>query len=156
MTVISFPSPLLSLRSHVLTAALLAGLGGLAGCSTVATAPTAGREASWTPGTIPVKAGARMPLSPVFMSMTTACKSLPRPRLELTSPPGKGKVAFANGIGEGHFGPGDWAHCTGRHGAASVVWYTAYAVPGHDRFTVHVTHHDGSEVWVPFEVEIQP
>ena len=136
---------------------LSAGLSGCAAPIASAGGPVGGREASYAPGTIVVRAGKATPLTPVFMSMAKTCHSLPRPRLELSEGPRIGSVAFARGTGEATFGPGPYAQCRGRHGDASVVFYTAPDRPGgRDRFTVHVTHHDGSEVWVPFDVEIRP
>lgn len=132
----------------------------LAGCAAptaFADGPVGGREASYAPGTIVVRAGKATPLTPVFLSMTKTCRSLPRPRLELSEGPRVGSVAFARGTGAATFGPGPYSQCRGRLGDASVVFYTAPDRPGdRDHFTVHVTHHDGSEVWVPFDVVIRP
>lgn len=133
---------------------------GLSGCAAplAATEGTVGgHEASYAPGTIVVRAGKATPLTPVFMSMTKSCRSLPRPRLELSEGPRVGSVAFARGTGAATFGPGPYHQCRGRTGDASVVFYTAPDRPGdRDHFTIHVTHYDGSEVWVPFDVAIRP
>jgi hypothetical protein len=136
---------------------LFVGLCGCAAPLAVADGPVGGGEASYAPGTIVVQAGKATPLTPVFMSMTTSCRSLPRPRLEVSESPRIGSIAFARGTGEATFGPGPYVQCRGRRGDASVVFYTAPDRPGaRDHFTVHVTHHDGSEVWVPFDVVIRP
>ncbi|MCE1235047.1 MAG: hypothetical protein LWW93_01700 [Hyphomicrobiales bacterium] len=142
---------------RVATAAACASLvwaDGAAAKETTRPVAARGAEATYAPGTIVVPRGRESPLNPVYQSMTTDCRSLPRPTVKALTEPRLGRIEARPAKGVATFGPGPWAACRGRIGDGTVIFYLAPHRTGHDRFTVEVTHSDGSRIVVPYRIEV--
>lgn len=114
------------------------------------------RPLSYASAAQSVAVGQTAALNPVFMSFDTKCRSRPRPVVTLVDGPHLGAVLPRAGLGAASFGPGPWAKCDGKIAKATVVFYQAGPAPGVDRFSVRVLHSDGSVVYTPFTVVVEP
>ncbi|NLH79694.1 MAG: hypothetical protein GX458_02465 [Phyllobacteriaceae bacterium] len=113
-----------------------------------------GTAATYAPGSVTVPRGRESPLNPVYQSMTTDCRSLPRPTVRVIAAPRLGRIEARPAQGITTFGPGPWAACWGRIGDGTVIFFVAPDRIGHDRFTVEVMHSDGTRIVVPYRIEV--